>query len=82
MQGQQASRIRESLGQAEPVKLSSLRVNDAYPEGIPLQSTPPSLLLNLPPLPPEMEYRVSGRCILLRDIEANLIVDFICDAIS
>lgn len=81
MHGPEAARIQESLKQAEPVRLRSIRVNASYPPGIPLQSTPPSLLLNLPGLPPELEYRVVGRRLILRDIEANLIVDFIGDAI-
>ena len=38
---------------------------------------PPSLLLNLPKLPKELEYRFVGRELILRDIAANLIVDVI-----
>jgi hypothetical protein len=81
MQGEEAERIHKSLRRAEPVRPQPLRVNGAYPAGLPLQSTPPSLLLNLPSLPPEVEYRVVGHDLILRDIEANLIVDFISNAI-
>lgn len=81
MQGEGADRIRESLRRADPVHLKPLRVNESYPKGVPLQTTPPTLLLNLPKLPPELEYRVVGRALVLRDVEANLIVDFIPDAI-
>jgi hypothetical protein len=81
MQGQDATRIQKSLQRAEPVHLKSLRVNRSYPEGVPLQSTPATLLQNLPKLPAEVEYRVVGRALVLRDTEANLIVDFIPDAI-
>ena len=80
MQGSRARRIRRSLAGAEPVEMA-LRVNDAYPNRIPLQSTPPSLLLNLPKLPKELDYRVVGHSLVLRDTEANLIVDFIPRAI-
>jgi len=38
--------------------------------------------MNLPELPPQLEYRVVGRSLILRDSEANLIVDFIRDAIQ
>jgi hypothetical protein len=38
--------------------------------------------MNLPPLPAELEYRVVGHSLILRDIEANLIVDFIVNAIT
>ena len=59
-----------------------LRVNESYPAGAPLPTVPPSLLLNLPPLPPEVEYRIVGTDLILHDVEANLIVDWIPDAIS
>jgi len=81
MQGSEATRIRQSLKNAEPVHLR-LRVNDEYPANIPLQSTPPSLLENLPQLPPELDYRVVDHDLLLRDVGANIIVDFIPGAIA
>jgi hypothetical protein len=68
--------IRQSLRHSEPVQLH-LKVNDRYPHRMPLQSTPPSLLENLPMLPPEMEYRVTGPDLVLLDAKANLIVDLI-----
>jgi hypothetical protein len=81
MQGDEAARIRKSLRRAEPVHLKALRINRSYPEGLSLQSTPPTLLLNFPKLPPELEYRVVGRALVLLDVEANLIVDFMPHAI-
>jgi hypothetical protein len=56
-----------------------LEVNQPYPDGLPLQSMPPSVLMNLPKLPPELEYRAVGRELVLRDIAANLVVDIIPD---
>jgi hypothetical protein len=79
--GPQAPGIQTSLRHAEPVQIADLRVNGDYPERIPLQSTPASLLLNLPKLPPELEYRVVGRALILRDTGANLIVDIIPNAL-
>ena len=76
-----AARVKKSLKHAEPVSLK-LRVNDSYPTNIPLQSTPPSLILSLPKLPPELEYRVDGHDLVLRDIEANLVIDFISGVIT
>jgi hypothetical protein len=81
MHGPQAAAIRESLRHAEPLAPRPIHVNGAYPSGIPLQSTPPTLLMNLPPLPADLDYRVIGHSLILRDIEANLIVDFIPNAI-
>jgi hypothetical protein len=76
MQPEDANNIRQSLHHAEPVQLQ-LKVNDTYPKHVPLQSTPPTLLGNLPRLPPEIEYRVTGRDLVLLDTRANLIVDVI-----
>jgi hypothetical protein len=78
--GPEAHRIHVSLREGEPVTLRP-RVNQTYPEGVPLETAPPSLLINLPRLPPEVEYRVMGRDLVLRDVKANLVVDFIPNAI-
>jgi hypothetical protein len=76
MQGTDAGHVDQSLQHAEPAKLP-LRIGERYPvPGVPLQSTPPTLLQNLPPLPPELDYRIVDRALILRDAKANLIVDF------
>ncbi len=75
MQGNRARRVHQSLRHAEPVRLH-LKVNDAYPTNVPLQSTPPTLLANLPKLPPKIDYRVIGHDLVLHDAEANIILDF------
>jgi hypothetical protein len=79
-QGSDARRMKASFEHSEPVHIP-LQVNRAYPANVPLQSTPPTLLQNLPPLPTELEYRVVGRRLVLRDIAADLIVDFTDDII-
>lgn len=79
MRGKDGALIRTSFQRAEPVESGHLEVNAAYPDGLPLQSMPPSLLLNLPRLPKELEYRFVGRELILRDTQANLIVDVIPD---
>jgi len=81
MQGSAASRVQQSLNHAEPGSLPVLRVNSDYPQGFPLQSTPASMLQNLPHLPPEVEYRVVGHDLVLRDVDANLIVDILRNAV-
>jgi len=58
-----------------------LQVNATYPATEPLQTLPPNLLANLPQLPEDVEYRVVGRDLVLRDVDANIIVDFIPNAI-
>jgi hypothetical protein len=76
VQPQDGNHIAQSLRHAEPVQLH-LEINERYPEVVPLQSTPPSLLENLPPLPPEIEYRITGADLVLLDAKANMIVDII-----
>ncbi len=80
MQGPDAVQVKQSLRHAEPVMLR-LRVGATYPPHVPLQSMPPTLLMNLPSLPPEVDYRVVAKDLALRDAKANLIVDFILNAI-
>jgi hypothetical protein len=52
------------------------KVNMLYPTTYPLATFPPKLLPLLPALPEQLEYRIVGNYLILRDIEANLIVDF------
>jgi hypothetical protein len=59
-----------------------LKVNAIYPEGNPLPTTPVNVLLNLPKLPAELEYRILDKNLILRDVQANIIVDFIPNAIQ
>ena len=77
----EGKRIRASLRHAEPVQPVQLTVDAKYPDNIPLQSTPPSLLLNLPRLPRGMEYRIVGRSLVLRDEDADTIADYLPDAL-
>jgi hypothetical protein len=58
-----------------------IRINADYPLRAPLSTVPPSVLLVLPALPNDvLEYRFVGRDLILRDAEANLIVDYILGA--
>jgi hypothetical protein len=57
-----------------------LKVNQTYPPNIPLASVPSKLLAQLPMLPEELEYRLVDRRLLLRDRDANLILDVLVGA--
>jgi hypothetical protein len=52
-----------------------LGVNMIYPTSLPLPTFPANLLEKLPKLPPELEYRMVGRDLILRDTTGNVIVD-------
>lgn len=55
-------------------------VNQIYPTTYPLATFPPALLRELPELPKPMEYRLVRQSLILRDGEANLIVDVLPNA--
>jgi hypothetical protein len=58
------------------------KVNAPYPEKEPLSTVPPKVLASLPRLPKDIEYRFVGNHLILRDARANLIIDYIPNAIS
>jgi len=60
---------------------TKVSVNTVYSTSLPLLTFPAALLQKLPDLPPELEYRIVGRHLILRDVKANLIVDVLRDAI-
>lgn len=76
-----AERVKKGMRDTQPSPLPPIAVNGTYPVQDPVQSMPPSLLKRLPPLPRELEYRVVGHTLILRDIDANLIVDYISEAV-
>jgi hypothetical protein len=53
------------------------QVNGIYPINAPKATFPPRLSLALPTLPDELEFRLVGTSLVLRDTEANLVVDYI-----
>jgi len=59
----------------------AVAVNAVYPAEAPVSSVPPSLLLRLPVLPEQLKYGFVGRTLILRDAEAEVILDFIADAV-
>lgn len=78
--GRYGKEIRASLAHAEPVTIE-LQINQSYPPNQPLQSTPPTLLLNLPELADGLEYRVINRELVLRDTEGNVVIDYVPNAL-
>ena len=56
-------------------------VNQLYPTTYPLATFPATLLPLLPSLPEQLEYRVVQHNLVLRDVEANLIVDYMPNAV-
>jgi hypothetical protein len=85
--------ILEALEDADPIELVAMfseetpnptalpRVNASYPGAAQLAVMPPRILLTLPELPEELRYGFMHRALILWDVHAELIVDFIPDAV-
>jgi hypothetical protein len=56
------------------------KVNGEYPKNAPLGTVPPDVLRSLPPLPEDVQYRFVGRHLILYDAKANLIIDYMLNA--
>lgn len=81
LKGEEGREAKAELKEDAP-KAVPLKINAEYPEGAALPTVPPNLLLNLPTLPEELEYRIIDKHLILRDVQANIIVDFIPNAIQ
>jgi hypothetical protein len=80
LSGPDAAQIRDSIMDENPGKIR-LSVNGRYPDEIPLSTMPPQLLASLPKLPDELEYRFIGDRLILLDVHAHLVVDYIDGAL-
>ena len=54
----------------------TVAVNAAYPKSAPLSTVPPLLLLELPKLSKDIEYRFVGQTLILWDNVSNIILDY------
>jgi hypothetical protein len=73
--GPDGKTIKASIMDENP-GVPNLKVNDRYPDNIPLSTMPPQVLEPLPKLDEEMEYRFLGKHLVLLDTHAHLVVDF------
>jgi hypothetical protein len=72
--------IRRSIMDENPGKVQ-LRVNGRYPDGVPVTTMPPPVLSALPKLPDDIEYRFIGERLILLDVHAHIVVDYMDEAI-
>jgi hypothetical protein len=77
------AKIKTSLNHAEPGAPAAFRINGEFPNqnGQPIQSVPPTVLKLLPSLPKGLEYCIAGKTLALRDSNANMVVDFLPNAL-
>ncbi len=82
LKGEQGRDIDARLSDDAPAPGAvPIEINAVYPAGVPLPSTPAPLLLALPPLPAGLEYRIIGRDLILLDQPADVVLDYIRNAI-
>ena len=74
-------RMLEEMDEEGLGTVVELEVNGNFPWDAGVMM-PPRLLLVLPPLPEELEYRFVGADLVLLDVRANLIVDLLENALS
>ena len=75
--GQDTAAIRDEQSERN----LEARVNQRYPEDVPVSTVTASVLASLPPLPRVLEYRFLGRHLILIDVAARLIVDYLPDVL-
>jgi hypothetical protein len=78
IRGPAARRVRELIREDAPATFA-LVVNGSFPEGEPRSTMPGNLLRILPQLPTGLEYRIIGRHLVLIDLDANIVVDYMLD---
>jgi hypothetical protein len=76
VKGKEGAETKKALKEDAPAVMR-LKVNASYPEGQALPTVPANLLATLPQLPEDLEYRIIGNDLILRDVHGNVIVDFI-----
>ena len=80
--GERSEDVRFRLNDDAPyADAVPFEVNARYPAGLPFPTTPWPILARLPSLPAGLSYRIVGRDLILLDEPADLIVDFMRNAI-
>lgn len=73
--GQAGAELKAAILDENPGKVG-LTVNGRYPDQIPLSTVPPQVLSALPKLPQDLEYRFIGERLILLDVHAHTIADY------
>ena len=74
--GPGGQKLRSSV-MDENVKELPLKVNQRFPDVIPISTMPPAILKALPELPEQMQYRFVASQFVLLDSHSHLVADFI-----
>lgn len=81
--GPEGKQLKDSIMDENQLEHSAvtLAVNARYPDTVPLTSVPPQVLQTLPKLTEDLEYRFIGDSLILLDVHAHIIADFIEDVL-
>jgi hypothetical protein len=74
LRGRAAAETRSAIRDEAPPKFE-LKVNAVFPDGA-LPTMPVNVLQVLPRLPKQLEYRIINSNLVLRDVEAGIVVDY------
>jgi hypothetical protein len=74
------TKVLAAIDDEEPI-VREPQLHLRFPGSAQMATMPPTLLAVLPRLPKELEYRIVGRYLVLRDIDAALIIDYVPDLI-
>lgn len=78
LSGPDGRNIKATILDENPGRIQ-LSVNSRYPDSVPFSTVPPQVLSALPTLPQELEYRFVGERLILLDVHAHIVVDFMDD---
>jgi hypothetical protein len=78
LRGNEAAQARAAIREDGPREFT-LKPNAPYPDDAAFGTIPPNVLAALPSLPEHLEYRIVRNDLLLRDVHANIVVDYMYD---
>lgn len=81
--GPQGKALKASIMDENPTDLDKykLAVNARYPDSVPVTTVPLDVLQTLPKLSEDLEYRFVGDALILLDVHAHIIADYIENAL-
>ena len=74
--GPDGQKLKSSIMDENPVGLRRV-VNGRYPDNVPVSTMPPPVLQTLPKLSEGLEYRFVGDDLIILDVHAHVIADYI-----
>jgi hypothetical protein len=75
-EGPEGQKLKASIMDENPVDVK-IGVNARYPDNVPISTMPPPVLQTLPKLTEDLEYRFVNDNLIILDVHAHVIADFI-----